>query len=85
MTDLITWQQKVDSLLHSNTSDKGRNTQDAVSKRPHWEPKTKVDLRPDVIGMWYVILRGLVSLKNVGKMRAMNRKYFMAHTITFIL
>lgn len=52
MTDLITWQQKVDSLLHSNTSDKGRqqSTQDAVSKRPHWEPKTKADLRPDVIG-----------------------------------
>ena len=47
MTDLITWQHKVDNLLHEN-KDKLPTTE--VSKRPHWEPKTKADLRPDVIG-----------------------------------
>ncbi len=46
MTDLITWQQKVDSLLHDN---KEKLPQD-ISKRPHWEPRTKADLRTDVIG-----------------------------------
>ena len=48
MTDLITWQQKVDNLLHNSGQD-----QTGISERPHWEPRTKADLRSDVIGMIY--------------------------------
>jgi len=54
MTDLIAWQQKVDDLLHNESKDKIQphtqgQDQTGISKRPHWEPRTKVDLRSDVI------------------------------------
>ena len=60
MTDLITWQQKVDDLLlHPDAEQSSKNEKiqpvatshpDCISKRPHWEPRTKNDLRSDVIG-----------------------------------
>merc|ERR1712156_1091070 len=59
MTDLITWQQKVDDLLlHPDAEQSSKNEKiqpvatshpDCISKRPHWEPRTKNDLRSDVI------------------------------------
>ena len=57
MTDLITWQQKVDDLLlhpAESKDNKIQGSQDQISKRPHWEPRTKADLRSDVIGMRYL-------------------------------
>ena len=48
MTKLITWQQRVDSLLHDGKSQKLHDT----SQRPHWDPRTKADVRSDVIGKW---------------------------------
>ena len=56
MTDLITWQQKVDDLLlHPAESKDKIQGQDQISKRPHWEPRTKADLRSDVIGMYKLV------------------------------
>ena len=63
VTDLITWQQRVDSLLHEpkdqlqlqdSSSSAGIQGQDlSSSQRPHWEPKTKADIRPHVIGNFF--------------------------------
>ena len=74
MTDLITWQQKVDDLLlhpdaeQSSKNDKIQPTttsnQDCISKRPHWEPRTKNDLRSDVIGMTKVNPTAISSVKD---------------------
>ncbi len=64
MTSLISWDQKVDSLLNEDAADVVTNTSPAESmvaknnrlncefnqKRPSWEPRTKSDIRHDVIG-----------------------------------
>lgn len=64
--DLISWHQRVDSLLH-DTKDTRQNIHENLveprcssldsnshekqhwEQRPHWEPRTKTDMRPDVI------------------------------------
>ena len=46
MTDLITWQQRVDKLLQDDKS----TAKTYQLQRPHWEPRTKADVRTDVIG-----------------------------------
>ena len=63
VTDLITWQQRVDSLLHeppkdqlqdsSSSNIQGQESSSSSSQRPHWEPKTKADIRPHVIGNFF--------------------------------
>ena len=60
VTDLITWQQRVDSLLHEPPKDQLQDSsssniqgQESSSQRPHWEPKTKADIRPHVIGNFF--------------------------------
>ena len=49
VTDLITWQQRVDNLLHE-PKDQLDSLQGQETQRPHWEPRTKADIRPHVIG-----------------------------------
>ena len=63
MNDLITWQQRVDKLLASIDN---RNTaaKTCQPQRPHWEPRTKADVRADVIGKF---LKFLASLSSVPK------------------
>ena len=62
VTDLITWQQRVDSLLHEPPKDQLQDSSSSniqgqesssSSQRPHWEPKTKADIRPHVIGNFF--------------------------------
>ena len=49
VTDLIAWQQRVDNLLHE-PKDQLDSLQGQETQRPHWEPRTKADIRPHVIG-----------------------------------
>ena len=60
VTDLITWQQRVDSLLHEPPKDQLQDCSSNIqgqesssTQRPHWEPKTKADIRPHVIGNFF--------------------------------
>ena len=53
MTDLITWQQRVDKLLSSDNRNTAKTCQ---PQRPHWEPRTKADVRADVIGKFLKFL-----------------------------
>ncbi len=57
MTSLIAWDQKVDSLLNEGTSldetmvtKNNRINSEFNQKRPSWDPKTKQDVRQDIIG-----------------------------------
>ena len=53
MTDLISWGQKVDNLLNEERTKlelTAAQGQTFMIQRPHWEPRTKADLRPHVIG-----------------------------------
>ena len=56
MNDLITWQQRVDKLLAS-IDNKNTAAKTCQPQRPHWEPRTKADVRADVIGKFLIFLR----------------------------
>ena len=71
MTDLITWQQQVDNLLHNSGQD-----QTGISERPRWEPRTKADLRSDVIGMIFFTIAFKVVLVTIFKRRQISQ-YFL--------
>ena len=55
MNDLITWQQRVDKLLAS-IDNKNTAAKTCQPQRPHWEPRTKADVRADVIGKFLIFL-----------------------------
>ena len=54
MTDLISWDHKVDNLLNEERGkaklEHASQGQNSMIQRPHWEPRTKADVRPHVIG-----------------------------------